>query len=90
MLFGCLLFYGFASPAAAHRPVRRRFPDQFGNPNGRDEFLHAVVIEIDRCAFSIGFCDRAKTILIVADRLTLRQNLHGNLLGFGTDQCRPG
>lgn len=74
-----LLFYGLAATAAAHRPVRRGLSDQFGAPNGRDKFLHAMVVELNGRSLRVRICDRTKAILTVANGLTFRQDLHSAL-----------
>jgi hypothetical protein len=74
-----LLFYAFTAAAAAHGPIRGRFTDQLGAPDGRDELLHAMVVELDRGAIRVRICDRTKAILTVANGLTFRQDLHSAL-----------
>jgi hypothetical protein len=76
-----LLFYGFAPTAATHRPVRRGLSDQFGAPDGRDEFLHSMVVKLNGRSLRVRICDRAKAVLNVANGLTLRQDLHSASLG---------
>jgi hypothetical protein len=62
---------GLAAAAAARGALRGRLANEFGNPNGRDEFLGAVIVEINRGAIGIGLGHNAETVLVVADRLPL-------------------
>jgi hypothetical protein len=64
-------FYGLAAATTARRTLRGRFANQFGNPDGRDEFLCAVIVEIDRCPVGVGFSHNPKSVLIVANGLPL-------------------
>jgi hypothetical protein len=71
-----LLLGRFSTPTTLERPSFGWFPDKLRRPNGCNELLYAMVIEIDGGAFNVGLCDRAKAILLVADSLSFGQNLH--------------
>jgi hypothetical protein len=74
-------FFGtFAPTASLGGALGGRFADQLGNPNGGDEFLDAVVIEVDAGALGVGFGDDACAVLLVTNGLTLDENLQRALL----------
>ena len=72
-------FRRLAAAAALGRAFRGSFAHQFGGPDGGDEFLHAVIIEIDGGAFVVGFGDDAHAVLLVTNGLSFDEYL----------QCSP-
>jgi hypothetical protein len=44
---------GFAAAAAASGRLSGSFADEFSGPDGGDEFLYAVIVEIDRRAIGV-------------------------------------
>ena len=44
---------GFAAAAAAGGGLSGSFADEFGGPDGSDEFFYAVIVKIDRGAIGV-------------------------------------
>lgn len=62
-------FCGLAAAAAARGRLSGWLADQFRGPDGRDELLEAVIIEIDGGAFGVRFGHDAHSVLLVPNRL---------------------
>lgn len=74
------LLRSFSASAALRRAIGGRLPNQFRTPNGSDEFLQAVIVEVNRGSLSVGLSHGAYPILFVPDGLALSQNLQDILL----------
>jgi hypothetical protein len=60
---------GLATAAAARGRLSGGLADQFRGPDGRDEPLDAVIIEIDCGTFGVRFGDDSHAVLLVPNRL---------------------
>jgi hypothetical protein len=72
----------FAAASLGSGRIRGRFTNQFGRHQTGDEKLPAVIVEIDRGVFGVGFGDNSKTVLLMLNLLTVRKYLHDCLLGL--------
>ncbi len=71
-----LLLRNLSASAAARRTFGGSPTNHFRGPEGGDEFLHAVIVELDCSPLRIGFGYGPDPILLVSDRLPLFQDLH--------------
>lgn len=72
----CRCFLRLAAAATARGRLSGRLADQFGVPNGCNELLDTVIIEIDGRPLVVGFGDHASPVLFVLDCLSFNQCLH--------------
>jgi hypothetical protein len=70
-------FLGGLAPAATLGwALRGGLTNQFRAPNRSNEFLQAVIVEIDGGSIVVGFRDDAHAVLIVTDGLPFHKDLH--------------
>lgn len=77
---GSGFFCGFAPAATFGGALGGRLADQLGDPDGSDELLHAMVIEVNAGAFGVGLGDDTGAVLIMTNGLSLDENLQRALL----------
>jgi hypothetical protein len=71
---------GLSPTPAPDGTLERSVADELGRPDRSDKLLEPVVVEVDRGALIVGFSDGTNAVLLVPDRLALRQDLHNGLL----------
>jgi hypothetical protein len=62
---------GLPASTTSRGALRRRFANQLGAPDGSDEFLGSVIVEINRRAVVIGLGHNSQPVLVMANGLAL-------------------
>lgn len=67
---------GFAAASFGAYGIDRGVADQFCRHEARNEELAAVVVELNGCAFGIGFGNDSQPVLLMFNLLSSGKNLH--------------